>query len=170
MAEKPLVGRLRKPSRVRRVPAQAFTVPVRTPRAAANAEAHLALLKVANRLAHEFSAVMKPVDLSLSQYNVLRILRGAGSEGATCGQVIERMVQRDPDVTRLLDRLERRGLIARTREAGDRRIVRTHITEAGLELLASLDQPIDDLHHRHLGHLSDRRLADLRDLTDTLKP
>ncbi len=155
---------------VRRVPAQAFVGHVRTPREAANAEAHIALLKAASRMAHEFSAVMKPVDLSLSQYNVLRILRGAGPEGLTCGQVIERMIQRDPDVTRLLDRLEKRGLIGRGRDARDRRIVRTYITEAGLSLLASLDRPVDDLHHRHLGHLSDRRLAELRELTDALKP
>ena len=161
-------GRGPNKGRLRPMPAQGFVPPVRTPRAAANAEAHIALLKLANRLAHEFSAVMKPVDLSLSQYNVLRILRGAGPAGATCGQVIERMIQRDPDVTRLLDRLERRGLIARTRVARDRRIVRTHITEAGLGLLASLDQPVDDLHHRHLGHLSDRRLAELRTLTESL--
>ncbi len=152
------------------VRSQPFAGHVRTPREAANAEAHIALLKVASHMAHEFSAVMKPVDLSLSQYNVLRILRGAGPEGATCGQVIERMIQRDPDVTRLLDRLEKRGLIGRGRDARDRRVVRTYITEAGLALLASLDRPVDDLHHRHLGRLSDRRLADLRELTDALKP
>jgi DNA-binding MarR family transcriptional regulator len=155
---------------VRRVSAQAFAGHVRTPREAANAEAHIALLKVASHMANEFSAVMKPVDLSLSQYNVLRILRGAGPEGATCGEVIERMIQRDPDVTRLLDRLERRGLIERSRDTRDRRIVRTCITEAGLSLLAALDRPVDDLHHRHLGRLSDRRLAELRELTEVLKP
>jgi DNA-binding MarR family transcriptional regulator len=155
---------------VRRVAAQTFAGHARTPREAANAEAHIALLKVASHMANEFSAVMKPVDLSLSQYNVLRILRGAGPEGATCGEVIERMIQRDPDVTRLLDRLERRGLIERSRDTRDRRIVRTCITETGLSLLASLDRPVDDLHHRHLGRLSDRRLAELRELTEVLKP
>ena len=171
MAIKRAGARLARPSKgVRRVSAQAFAGHVRTPREAANAEAHIALLKAASHMANEFSAVMKPVDLSLSQYNVLRILRGVGPEGATCGQVIERMIQRDPDVTRLLDRLERRGLIERSRDAVDRRIVRAHITEAGLTLLASLDRPVDDLHHRHLGRLSDRRLAELRELTEVLKP
>ncbi len=151
------------------LPASAFSSPKRTPRAAANAEVHIALLRVVNQVADQFAAVMKPVDLSASQFNVLRILRGSGPEGATCGQVIERMIQRDPDVTRLLDRLERRGLIERGRDGRDRRVVRTRITRSGLELLASLDEPVDALHHRHLGHLSDRQLADLRKLVESLK-
>lgn len=149
-------------------PASAFETGRRTPRQAANAEIHIALVKAATRLMDEFSAIVKPVDLSLSQYNVLRILRGAGPEGATCGQVVGRLIQRDPDVTRLLDRLERRGLIRRDRDSADRRIVRSHITLAGLEVLASLDDPVNELHARHVGHLSDRQLGDLRKLIEEI--
>jgi len=140
----------------------------RSPRQAANAEAHIAIVKASTRLMDEFSAIVKPVDLSLSQYNVLRILRGAGPEGATCGEVVERLIQRDPDVTRLLDRLEKRGLIDRGRDLEDRRVVRTRITQTGLDLLASLDDTVDDLHHRLIGHLSDKQLADLRRLVEEI--
>jgi DNA-binding MarR family transcriptional regulator len=84
--------------------------------------------------------------------------------------VIERMIQKDPDVTRLLDRLERRGLVRRQRDGKDRRIVRTRITETGLELLASLDSPIDALHGRHVDHLTDRQMADLRRLIESITP
>lgn len=147
-----------------------FTWRGRTPREAANAELHTALVKLLNRISGEFAGVMKPVDLSESQYNVLRILRGAGPQGATCGEVIGRMFRRDPDVTRLLDRLERRALIERRRDTQDRRVVRTRITDAGLALLASLDEPVDAMHHRHLGHLSDRQLGELRKLVESLKP
>jgi len=145
-----------------------FAAGRRTPRQVANAELHIALVKAAARLLDEFTAVVKPVDLSLAQYNVLRILRGAGPEGATCGHVIDRLIQRDPDVTRLIDRLERRGLVERTRDKDDRRVVRGRITDKGLEILASLDAPIDGLHARHVGHLTDRQLGDLRKLIEEI--
>ena len=141
----------------------------RTARENANAEAHIALYKATTQLMDAAAAVLKPADLSTPQYNVLRILRGAGPEGATCGQVIERMIARDPDVTRLLDRLATRGLIVRGRDARDRRIVRTHLTEAGLELVNSLDEPVDALHQRHFGHLSERQLAEICKLAERLK-
>src|SRR6186713_2748750 len=146
----------------------AFHSGKRSPRQAANAEVHIAIVKASTRLMDEFSAIVKPVDLSLSQYNVLRILRGAGPEGATCGEVVERLIQRDPDVTRLLDRLEKRGLIDRGRDLEDRRVVRTRITQTGLDLIASLDDTMDDLHHRLIGHLSDKQLADLRRLIEEI--
>lgn len=142
----------------------------RTPREAANAELHTALVQLLNRVSAEFAGVMRPVDLSEAQYNVLRILRGAGPQGATCGEVIGRMYRRDPDVTRLLDRLERRALIERRRDVDDRRVVRTRISEAGLALLATLDEPVDAMHDRHLGRLNDRQLANLRRLVESLKP
>jgi DNA-binding MarR family transcriptional regulator len=146
----------------------AFHSGKRTPRQAANAEVHIAIVKASTRLMDEFSAIVKPVDLSLSQYNVLRILRGAGPEGATCGEVVERLIQRDPDVTRLLDRLEKRGLIDRGRDLEDRRVVRTRITQTGLDLIASLDDTVNDLHHRLVGHLTDKQLADLRRLIEEI--
>ena len=108
--------------------------------------------------------LLKGEELSLSQYNILRILRGAGDAGLACGQVGGRLVRHDPDVTRLMDRLEKRGLIARAREPQDRRVVRTKITAEGLALLGRLDGPIDRLHERQLGHMSERRLATLRSL------
>ena len=140
----------------------------RTPRQVANAELQIAVMRAANKLVEEFTALLKPLDLSPAQFNVLRILRGAGPEGATCGEVIDRLIQRDPDVTRLLDRLERRGLIDRGRDSRDRRIVRTRITERGMEALAALDEPVDELHARRVGHLSDRQMADLRKLLEEL--
>src|SRR5690349_18138329 len=121
------------------IPPAAFQAGKRSPRQIANADVHIAIVKAATRLMDAFSQILKPVDLSAAQYNVLRVLRGSGPEGATCGEVIERLIQRDPDVTRLLDRLERRGLIDRGRDSRDRRVVRTRITAEGLEIIASLD-------------------------------
>lgn len=150
------------------IPPAAFQAGKRSPRQIANAEVHIAIVKAATRLMDEFSRIVKPVDLSLAQYNVLRILRGAGPEGATCGEVVDRLIQRDPDVTRLLDRLERRGLIARGRDDRDRRVVRTRITGAGLELLVSLDDVVNEMHAKLIGHMSDRQLGDLRRLIEEI--
>jgi DNA-binding MarR family transcriptional regulator len=99
-------------------------------------------------------------DLSPNQYNVLRILRGT-PDGLLCGEIAVRMISRDPDITRLLDRLEKRGLIGRCREDPDRRKVLVRIAPEGLSLLKSLDQPVCDLHRRQIGHLGRRKLADL---------
>ncbi|HEY3973456.1 MAG TPA: MarR family transcriptional regulator [Candidatus Sulfotelmatobacter sp.] len=102
-------------------------------------------------------------DLSPTQYNVLRILRGT-PEGLPCGEIACRMITRDPDVTRLLDRLEKRGLISRCRENVDRRMVMARITPEGLKLLASLDPPVVEAHRRQLGHLSKEQLRALSEL------
>ena len=107
--------------------------------------------------------VLKTEDLSATQYNVLRILRGA-PEGLPCGEIANRMITRDPDVTRLLDRLEKRGLISRCRETRDRRTVMTRITPTGLKMLARLDKPVQGGHHRQLGHLGRERLRTLVEL------
>jgi len=112
-------------------------------------------------MTREFVELLKPVDLSVAQYNVLRILRGAGEPGLSCGEIAGRLIQHDPDITRLLDRLEKRQLVARGRDAGDRRVVRTRISPLGLDLLAQLDGPVDALHHRQLGHMSEARLKEL---------
>jgi len=97
--------------------------------------------------------VLKTADLSATQYNVLRILRGAVPDGLACGEISERMVTRDPDITRLLDRLEKRGLVARSREKADRRVVTARIADAGLELLKKLDETVTRMHKTQLGHL-----------------
>ena len=95
----------------------------------------VALQRTADRLHWRLSEMLKPHGLSPTQYNALRILRGAGDEGRSCSEIAERMINRDPDITRLVDRLERRGLVARSREGRDRRVITTRITPAGLELL-----------------------------------
>ena len=88
------------------------------------------------------AAVLREVNLSFSQYNVLRVLRGAGDTGLPCGEISERMVRRDPDLTRLLDRLEARRLISRARGTADRRVVLASITDEGRQLLAELADSI----------------------------
>ena len=107
--------------------------------------------------------LLKAEDLSSTQYNVLRILRGA-PEGLACGEIGNRMITRDPDITRLLDRLEKRGLVSRCRETKDRRMVLTRITDKGLELLARLDEPVQEAHRAQLGHLGREGLQSLVDL------
>src|SRR5271154_5433056 len=125
--------------------------------------AHLEMMRTTEAMSHRFAQVMKAEDLSSTQYNVLRILRGA-AEGLPCGEIGNRMVTRDSDITRLLDRLERRAMITRCRESRDRRTVWTLITPAGQELLARLDEPIHSAHSERLGHLGAERLSQLADL------
>jgi DNA-binding MarR family transcriptional regulator len=116
-------------------------------------ELFLNILRTSDQLMRRVADVLKPADLSATQYNVLRILRGAVPEGLACGEISDRMVTRDPDITRLLDRLEKRGLVARSREKADRRVVTARITDAGLELLRKLDETVVRLHKAQLGHL-----------------
>ena len=134
----------------------------------AEQEAHLNLIRTAQVLQEPWDRLMKPLNLSGTQYNVLRILRGAG-EPLPCGQIGERMVTRDPDITRLLDRLEKRGLITRERTATDRRVVLAAITPEGLKLLKQLDQPVMDLHVKQLGHMGKEKLKALIDLLETAR-
>src|SRR5213076_2767879 len=112
--------------------------------------AFLDLLRTCDLLSRGPGQVLKTEDLSATQYNVLRILRGA-PEGLPCGEIGSRMITRDPDITRLLDRLEKRSLISRCREARDRRTVLARITPGGLQTLAQLDQPVRAAHRRQLG-------------------
>ena len=121
------------------------------------------VLRTGDLLARGLAPVLKREKLSTAQYNVLRILRGA-PEGLACGEIASRMITRDPDITRLLDRLEKRGLIARRRESRDRRLVVTRIAAAGLEALARLDGPVREAHGRQLGHVGRARLAELAEL------
>lgn len=116
-------------------------------------EAYLNIQLTANVLIQGLADVLKAHDLTPTQYNVLRILRGAGPAGLCRGEVRDRLVAQVPDVTRLLDRLEAAGLVERERGTEDRRFVTTRITAEGLRLLELLDQPVDELHRGLLGHL-----------------
>lgn len=132
-------------------------------------EALVSLQRTADRLHWRMSEMLKEHGLSPTQYNALRILRGARDEGRACSEIAERMINRDPDITRLVDRLERRGLVKRSREGRDRRVITTRITPAGLELLESLDRPIEDFNRKLLGPLGEQRLRTLIQLLDAAR-
>jgi DNA-binding MarR family transcriptional regulator len=121
------------------------------------------MLRTTDQLSRGLVALLKAEELSPTQYNVLRILRGA-PEGLPCGEIGQRMITRDPDITRLLDRLEKRGVIARWRDSKDRRMVLARITPQGLQLLDRLDGPMQEGHRRQLGHLGRERLKALCEL------
>ena len=132
-------------------------------------EALVALQRTADRLQWRLSEMLKAHGLSPTQYNALRILRGAGDQGRACSEIAERMINRDPDITRLVDRLERRGLAVRSREGQDRRVITTRITPAGLELLQALDVPIEDFNREMLGPLGEQRLQTLIRLLEIIR-
>lgn len=128
----------------------------------------LKLMKANEHLEGGHAAVFKGFGLSAPQYNVLRILRGAGDQHLCCNEVGARMIKRVPDVTRLLDRLEQRGLIERWRCDSDRRVVRASITGAGLELLASIEGPLRDRIRREFASFDAASLDQLNALLDAL--
>jgi DNA-binding MarR family transcriptional regulator len=109
-------------------------------------------------LDHAVAQVLKPHGITPTQYNVLRILRGAGPIGLCRNEVGERLIRPVPDVTRLLDRMEEMGLITRRRDESDRRFVTTVITDQGLALLAELDAPILEFHRVRLAHLTESQM------------
>jgi len=127
-------------------------------------EAQLSIDRTAAVLSHDFAEALKPHRITRTQYNVLRILRGAGAPGLCRADIRERLVAQVPDVTRLLDRLEQLRLITRNRDAGDRRLVTTRITEKGMTVLGRLDKPVAEIHRKQLGHMSERKLRELIDL------
>lgn len=121
----------------------------------------LNLLKTTDILSRALVELLKPAGLSATQYNVLRILRGAGAGGLSCQQIGGKMLTRDPDLTRLLDRLEARGLVARQRRGDDRRVVCSTLTVAGRQMLAPLDGPLMQMHRRLLRHMKPAGLKQL---------
>jgi len=129
----------------------------------------VALAITSDQLARRLEPVLRAADISPTQYNVLRILRGA-PEGLACTEIGNRMISRDPDITRLLDRLEKRGLVSRCRQKSDRRMILTRITQAGLNLLLQLDAPVLDTHRLLLGHLGPEKLLTLLQLLGEAHP
>ncbi|MGD0222388.1 MAG: MarR family transcriptional regulator [Terriglobia bacterium] len=132
-------------------------------------EVFLNLMRTADALARGGEEILKLVGLSPNQHNVLRILRGAGEQGLCCREVADRMITRDPDITRLVDRLERRGFLTRSRDSKDRRIITVRITPAGLKTLKELDKPMEEFNRNRLSHMDKADLRKLLDLLDAVR-
>ena len=128
----------------------------------------VALLKTADVLGQQAEQVLRSAGLTGAQYNVLRILRGAEPEGLACRGIGDRMISHDPDITRLLDRMEKRRLITRERQTEDRRVVKTRVTPEGLALMKTLDLPVRELHKRQFRHISGARLKTLAGLLEEI--
>ena len=127
-------------------------------------EVYLLTQHVAGAQIQELAVLLRPAGVTPEQYHVLRVLRDAGAGGLACNAVAERSVSGDPDVTRLLDRLERHGWVSRSREPTDRRVVTARITDDGLALLEELEGPVAELHAGQLDHLAPTELEELRRL------
>jgi DNA-binding MarR family transcriptional regulator len=134
------------------------------PFASPEVEASLNLVRTQDYLQGQFARLFGEHGLSPPLYNVLRILRGHGGEGLPCQEIAAQMITRMPDITRLVDRLEKAGLVERGRTHEDRRVVLVSITQAGLEKLAVLDAPVLDLHRQLLGHMTRGELTELNRL------
>jgi DNA-binding MarR family transcriptional regulator len=132
-------------------------------------EVFAALLRASHALEQGADRLLKTHQLTAAQYNVLRILRGALPAGLPCRSIIERMISHDPDMTRLLDRMEKRGMITRERQTDDRRVIKTRITPHGLDILKSLDQPVREVHKRQFHHISAAHLKLLGKLLQDLQ-
>jgi DNA-binding MarR family transcriptional regulator len=132
-------------------------------------EAALNIVRTADVLMQVLADVLKPYLLSATQYNVLRILRGAGEQGASCKDIGSRLVTRDPDITRMMDRLEQRGLVIRDRAKEDRRVVTHRLTKPGLELVNELDRPIEALHQQNMRHMTGDKLRELVGLLEEIR-
>lgn len=130
------------------------------------AEVYLNLMRTADALSRGVEDILKLAGLSQTQYNILRILKGAGDQGLCCREIGERMITRDPDVTRLLDRMERGGLVTRSRNTRDRRVITARITPAGLKLVKDLDAPLAEYNRKLLSHMEKN---DLRKFVELLE-
>lgn len=129
-------------------------------------EAYLNLQRTAAVLEQALEGALKPHGISATQYNALRILRGAGSNGLSCQEVGARMIRPESDLTRLFDRLEARGFLTRARSREDRRVVLVRIAPAGTKLLASLDDVVEGVHERLLGPMGEKKLRRLVELCE----
>ena len=132
-------------------------------------EAYLSLLRTADALQAQVEGKLKDFGLTGTQYNALRILRGAGPEGLPCREIGERMITRDPDITRLLNRLENRGFVERTRARHDRRVIYGKITAAGLKLLREMDGPVEKHGREMLRDVGQEKLKQLIELLELVR-
>ncbi len=127
-------------------------------------EALLNIVRTSAALSIAFEREFRQYDITDSSYNVLRILRGSGPAGKLCSQVGRELVAQGPDVTRLIDRLERKGLCERRRSTTDRRAIWVVITAAGLDLVNRLDEPVRGLLKKSLGHMTREELEQISSL------
>lgn len=132
-------------------------------------EAYLSLLRTADALQTQVEGRLKDFGLTGTQYNALRILRGAGPDGLPCREIGGRMIAHDPDITRLLNRLEDRGLVERTRDRRDRRVIHGKISAAGIKLLREMDHPIDKYGREMLRHVGREQLNQLIRLLELVR-
>jgi DNA-binding MarR family transcriptional regulator len=132
-------------------------------------EAVVALLRTSTVVHDYYEKALAPHGLTLQQMNVLRILRGAGKDGLPTLEIAQRMVERTPGITRLIDRLERKRLVARVRSRSDRRVVFCHATESALELLSRLDAVIDEADRAAVEALDEQELGKLVELLDRIR-
>lgn len=161
------MGRSRTPGR----PAGKISVEIRQTRpfASLEREASATLLRTGDVLHHAVESALRPWEVSPEQYNVLRILRGAGPEGTPTLTIAERMIEEAPGITRLLDRLEVKGMVRRQRCPEDRRQVLCHATPAALDLLGRIDGAMNEADDGALGTLSDQDKAQLIRLLDAVR-
>lgn len=124
-------------------------------------QAQLSIVRTGNFLSDTLERLLKPHGITATQYNVLRILRGAGEEGLSRNEVRDKLLSRMPDATRLLDRMAKAGLVTRSKGEGDRRTVTTRITEQGRVLIDRLDSIVDTEYYRQLGQLSEKQTRKL---------
>lgn len=132
-------------------------------------DAFLGIARTHEYLMQGFVDLFRRYDLTPTQYNLLRILRGAGAEGLNCSEAGRRMINHDPDITRLFDRLELSGLLSRQRSQDDRRVVKAFLSEKGGQLLANLDAPVRQLHEKQMSSLDHAALENLIRLLERLR-
>jgi len=132
-------------------------------------EAFLNLQRTADWLMRGVEETLRSFGLTHPQYNVLRILAGAGAAGIPCGEISARMISRDPDITRILDRMQKLGHVERGRSLEDRRVVRAHITAAGLATLRGLEKPVRDAVRAPLAPLGAAKLEQLTGLLEEIR-
>ena len=126
----------------------------------------IALIKSAAKSEGELNRVFKQYELTNATYSILKILASHGYEGSSCGQIAEQLIAEVPDMTRLLDRLERLGYVKRERSKADRRMVRVTITEKGLQTVTALKEPVAEFYRNSLSHVAHDRLLALLSLLE----